>query len=142
MIRMSNLPSQPFQLPHLQAPTFGPLLHHPNYAHLLQGPHLWVPTITPFGPILVLQVVKIDVLVLLSDINIMQPLLPPLNAPPQVPTMRCPAPPATPSFCPWRPWEETTTPFCPQVQWYCSHQFNEELIYFLHYIMTMMHLMP
>ena len=101
MIGMSNLPSQSFQLPHLQPPMLGPL-HHPNYAALLQGPHLWVPTITPFGPILVLQVVEIDVLAL-SDINLLQPLLPTLTAPPQVPTMRCPAPQATPSFCPWRP---------------------------------------
>jgi len=96
MFGMSSLP-QSFQPPHLQPPMLGPL-HHPNYANLLQGPHLWVPTITPFGPILVLQ-----------------PLLTTLTAPPQVPTMRCPAPQATPSFCPWRPWEEKTTSSCHQV---------------------------
>jgi len=106
MIGMSNLASQSFQLPHLQPPMLGPL-HHPNYAALLQGPHLWVPTITPFGPILVLQ-----------------PLLPTLTAPPQVPTMRCPAPQANPSFCPWRPWEEETTSSCHQVP--LSNPLTEE----------------
>ena len=117
MFGMSSLP-QSFQPPHLQPPMLGPI-HHPNYAALLQGPHLWVPTITPFGPILVLQVVEIDVLVL-SDINLLQPLLPTLTAPPQVPTMRCPAPQANPSFCPWRPWEEKTTSSCHQVLRFCD----------------------
>ena len=65
---MFNLPWS-FQPPHLQEPILDPPLHHPN---LLQGPHLWVSTITPFGPILVLQVVKTDASVL-SDVKIAAP---------------------------------------------------------------------
>ena len=44
-----------FQPPPNHHPSILGPLHHSD---LLQGPHLWVPTITPFGPILVLQVVK------------------------------------------------------------------------------------
>ena len=105
---MFNLPWS-FQPPHLQEPILDPPLHHPN---LLQGPHLWVPTITPFGPILVYRLSKlIPLFCLMSKL---QPLLPPLTCPPQVPTA-VPAPQATPSFCPWRPWEEKTNSFCHQV---------------------------
>ena len=48
-----------------------------------------------------------------SDISNLQPLLPALTGPPQ--GCRVPAPQATPSFCPWRPWEEKTASFCHQV---------------------------
>ena len=59
---MSNLPQSFLQPPQIH-PLLGPPPHHPNLAPLLQGPHVWVPTITPFGPILVLQVVKTLVVV-------------------------------------------------------------------------------
>ena len=68
----------------------GPILHHqlqgPNIQHssqglhqnyhhnlaqnlhgphsLLQGPHIWVPTITPYGTILILQVLKLFITLL------------------------------------------------------------------------------
>ena len=111
---MSNIP-QSFLLP----PQVHATPHLPNLAPLLQGPHIWVPTITPFGPILVLQVVK-NCCCHSCVISTLQPLLPPLIAPPQLPTMRCPAPGATPSFCPWRPWEEKSTSFRHQVLNYFS----------------------